>query len=124
MIKAPWTLNQVAGLNDYQRNGYTHPFTCGAEDRSDRGHTEAAKRRGDRDSGLLEATLAGWICPACDYTQDWAHAFMFKGRGRNPLDGLGFPPTTADTASKTGASRASEGREQASPNTTPQGEES
>ena len=23
----------------------------------------------------LVATVNGWICPTCDYTQDWAHAF-------------------------------------------------
>lgn len=23
----------------------------------------------------LVATLDGWICPTCDYTQNWAHAF-------------------------------------------------
>lgn len=24
---------------------------------------------------VLVATVNGWICPTCDYTQNWAHAF-------------------------------------------------
>jgi hypothetical protein len=24
----------------------------------------------------LIATEGGWICPVCDYTQNWAHNFM------------------------------------------------
>jgi hypothetical protein len=28
--------------------------------------------------GVLVATPECWVCPYCDYTQDWAHEFMAK----------------------------------------------
>ena len=65
-IVAPWTRQQVDALNDYQAAGWMHPFTCGhCRDTlgTDRGHNE---RR-------LVATVEGWRCPTCTYTQDWAH---------------------------------------------------
>ncbi|MFE7972981.1 hypothetical protein [Streptomyces shenzhenensis] len=64
-IRPPWTSEQVAALNEFQRRGGMHPFTCGAEHAPGR-------------SPILDATHSGWICPdpACHYTQDWAHAFM------------------------------------------------
>lgn len=46
-----------------------HPFTCGNRD----DHPEIAG-----DKGVLVPTTRGWICPICDYTQDWAHDFMFR----------------------------------------------
>ncbi len=63
LIHAPWSPVQVAALNRVQRSGRMHPFTCGA-------------------SHPLHVTLIaetdGWHCPdeACDYRQNWAHAFM------------------------------------------------
>ncbi|MFJ6729425.1 hypothetical protein ACIQPQ_31435 [Streptomyces sp. NPDC091281] len=64
MIRAPFTSEQVTVLNLFQERGDMHPFTCGS-DRHDQ-------------SPPLDATHSGWICPdpACEYTQDWAHAFM------------------------------------------------
>jgi len=60
MIYAPFTTEQVKSLNDFQQSGYFHPFTCGNENcRAD-----------------LIATEFGWVCPACEYTQKWAHEFM------------------------------------------------
>lgn len=64
MTTALWTYEQVANLNAYQRAGVMHPFTCGNE------------HDGERD---LVATVRGWICTCCDYTQDWAHDFMLDG---------------------------------------------
>lgn len=46
-----------------------HPYTCA--NRGD--HPEIA---GDR--GILVPTIRGWICPFCDYTQDWAHKSMME----------------------------------------------
>ena len=66
MIKSPFTPEQVKKLNEYQEGGWMHPFTCGGCSNRD---------------GLI-ATEAGWICPDCDYTQDWAHEFMLEP---NPL---------------------------------------
>jgi hypothetical protein len=62
-IKAPWTADDVEGLNIYQRLGLMHPYTCGS------------KRQGDThtDGGILVATPEGWKCPYCKYRQDWAH---------------------------------------------------
>lgn len=74
----PWSAEQVAALNNFQRNGNFHPFTCGG-DRSDEAHVAYAKEHGDHDYGLLVAKTDGWHCPVCDYRQKWAHSFMFGG---------------------------------------------
>lgn len=63
MIRAPWTDEQVAALNRFQGYGFVHPFTC-------QNHHD-----GDRS---LVATRDGWVCPHCDYTQDWAHEQMLS----------------------------------------------
>lgn len=57
--ETPWSVEQVAALNRYQSAGWMHPFTCPS------GH------------GALLATSTGWTCSGCDYTQQWAHDFMF-----------------------------------------------
>jgi hypothetical protein len=64
-LQAPWTPEQVAALNVFQRSGRFHPYTCG-------------RRSEHAGEGVLLATTAGWVCPAesCDYKQDWASAFM------------------------------------------------
>ncbi|MCP9209524.1 hypothetical protein [Streptomyces cucumeris] len=64
-IYAPWSTEEVGTLNRFQREGGMHPFTCGA------------LHGGDQSPALL-ATPLGWVCPvlACEYTQDWVHAFM------------------------------------------------
>lgn len=63
-IHAPWTSEQVACLEQFQIVGNMHPFTCGAD-------RHALPPR-------LVPSHSGWYCPDpnCDYTQDWAHAFM------------------------------------------------
>jgi ribosomal protein S27AE len=58
-IKAPFTEDQVASLNAYQKSEFVHPFTCVCGD-----HIP------------LVATKDGWICNKCAYTQKWAHDFM------------------------------------------------
>lgn len=62
----------VAQLAKYQLAGRFHPFTC-----PNRGDGKHANAYGD--IGALVATTRGWICPFCDYTQDWAHDFMRQG---------------------------------------------
>ena len=67
-IRAPWTQEQVDRLNEYQRAGAFHPFTCPRE------HSCSERLYGAVE---LVATVDGWVCPKdCDYTQDWAHAMM------------------------------------------------
>lgn len=67
-LKAPWTPKQVIALNDYQQSDEGHPFTCANRGP---GHAPTNSYR-----DVLVATVNGWICPFCDYTQDWAHPFM------------------------------------------------
>lgn len=64
LIRAPWTSEQVAALEQFQTVSNMHPFTCGADH-----HTLAPR---------LIPSHSGWYCPDpdCDYQQDWAHAFM------------------------------------------------
>lgn len=68
--RAPWTTEQVAALNRWQA-GPMHPFTC--FNWGDGSHRWAT------DLGVLVATEQGWVCPDCNYTQDWAHEFMLDG---------------------------------------------
>lgn len=66
IVRTPWTPAQVSRLNRWQTSGIFHPFTCG-------------KRDGHEGEGILTATINGWVCQECDYTQDWAHDFMANG---------------------------------------------
>jgi hypothetical protein len=68
-IKAPWTPETVKALNDFQHSGEWHPFTCGGSNR-DKSHLDG--------EGVLAATEYGWVCPYCDYEQDWAYLFMTR----------------------------------------------
>ena len=60
-IYAPFNEDQVDALNKFQSLGYIHPFTC------------PNNHGGER---ILEARESGWVCPDCNYTQNWAHDFM------------------------------------------------
>ena len=82
-IRAPWTPEQVAALNAFQRRGGMHPFTCGGD------HAPG--------SPSLVAYSDGWRCPqpygeACDYRQDWAHAFMAHPAAVSAVP-VAVPPT-------------------------------
>jgi len=68
IINAPFTIEQVERLNYFQRANIFHPYTCGSGNRTDANHLDS--------EGLLVATTAGWICPYCDYKQNWCSAFM------------------------------------------------
>lgn len=59
-VSAPFTDDQVASLNVYQADRVAHPFTCGGAECRE----------------VLRATPRGWVCPGCDYRQEWAHSFM------------------------------------------------
>ena len=68
-VAKPFTPDMVAELEKHQRERQYHPFTCA--NRGDGKHGDI-----DGDTGILVPTVRGWICRYCDYTQDWAHAFM------------------------------------------------
>lgn len=54
-----WTEDQVNSLNEFQRNGPFHPFTCTCG------------------NSTLVATRKGWVCPLdCGYKQFDAHGWM------------------------------------------------
>jgi hypothetical protein len=61
-VFAPFTNQQVELLNQFQGSGKFHSFTCGS----------------DNCRSILIATTNGWICPNCDYKQNWCHSFMVK----------------------------------------------
>jgi hypothetical protein len=69
---APFTPEQVASLNGYQSSGVFHEFTCGGD-----GCPAADEQP------VLVAAEGGWHCPACSYTQDWAHEMMADGSWRD-----------------------------------------
>jgi hypothetical protein len=75
-IRAPFTRAQVEALNNWQRCGWAHPFTC--VDRGDRAHRAYAPQAGRTEVGVLIATRIGWVCPVCGHRQDWAHEFMLR----------------------------------------------
>lgn len=96
-IKAPFTKDQVDKLNEYQKQGMFHPFTCKNDGNDAHIKYEFEKEHKGEDyneylikekaNGInfpemrfnqtnLIATENGWICPVCNYEQNWAHKFM------------------------------------------------
>jgi hypothetical protein len=67
-IFAPFTDEQVAALNCYQKYGDFHPFTCCSH--------EGCQRATREDRGILIASNEGWKCPCGKWEQTWAHSFM------------------------------------------------
>lgn len=61
--------DEVVNLAKAQTARMFHPFTCA--NRNDGNH-----RNVFGDTGALVPTVRGWICPFCDYTQNWAHGIM------------------------------------------------
>jgi hypothetical protein len=69
--EAPWDGAQVDNLNDFQwMNIEFPPYTC------DRCNGE------DEDRALV-ATTDGWVCPGCNYTQNWASEYAANGSWRH-----------------------------------------
>jgi hypothetical protein len=84
-VRAPWTDDQAASLNAFQRSGMLHPFTCAAE--------------GCRE--VLAASPSWWACPeaGCGYVQDWAHPGMADWSwqaGWDPPEGAPGDPVRAE----------------------------
>ncbi len=72
MAENVFTPDEVFSLNGYQQSGSGHPFTCGGGHRTEQPDGE----------GILVATVRGWVCPYCDYQQDWARPWMKDGSWR------------------------------------------
>jgi len=101
LLRAPWAPQVVAALNRYQHAQVFIPYTCGGQ-RGDGAHAAHARAYG-QDMGLLQATPDGWVCPVCDYRQDWAHVWsaadMSKMVSLPLIDGLSRPePSTCSPA--------------------------
>jgi hypothetical protein len=76
-----WTEAEVNSLNNFQKCGIFHEFTCGTKEKHSKG-----------DSDTLVATPHGWVCPSCDYTQKWAHGFMIDGSWLESAEAHPFSP--------------------------------
>lgn len=72
-LEAPFSQPIAHALNQSQvgvgKGMVIHPFTC-----ANRGDGHHGEEGGD--TGVLIATLTGWVCPHCDYIQNWAHPVM------------------------------------------------
>lgn len=72
---APWTDDEVASLNAYQKAGFIHPFT-------------GYQRQPDGSETILIATREGWVeHEGGRIVQTWAHDFMANWAWKkwNPL---------------------------------------
>lgn len=82
-IKAPFTKEQVKKLNEYQKQGKFHQFTCCSPEEI----PECLRAMKEVDGKIIEGTSngiliareEGWICPCGKYKQNWAHSFMVGG---------------------------------------------
>lgn len=88
-IKPPWPKDVVDKLNQQQKSGEFHPYTCGnCRDKLGIYYARNKVTGEERHIGLLGkpvgdeevvihdrelvATENGWICPTCDYKQGWS----------------------------------------------------
>ncbi len=63
-IRAPFTVDEVMALLEYQTDDKDHPYTCPNKDKD---HNVG------EGGGILMPSVRGWICLFCDYTQNLAH---------------------------------------------------
>lgn len=76
-IIAPWSVEQVKALNEFQANPFHHPYTCPYA--GDEVHHPE-----DCGECLLVATVDGWTC-TCGYTQKWAWNYSAGGVQEQPM---------------------------------------
>lgn len=71
------TQDQINSFNEFQRAGWTHPFTCGTKE----------KHECKVDEDVLVARENGLSCPSCDFTQIWCHDWMldWSWKALNPF---------------------------------------
>ncbi len=65
-IFAPFSIQQLKGLQDWQDCDWVHPFTCCS-------HVP------------MKVKTEGFICSECNNIQTWAFDFMSDGAPPNPL---------------------------------------
>lgn len=66
ITRAPFSQTTVRHLMVLQNRHDIHPYTC-----ANRGNGKHEKIGGQ--TGILVPTADGWVCPDCNYTQDWCH---------------------------------------------------
>ena len=69
-MEAPFTQEQIDKLNEYQKSGRFHPYTC--DRKSPNCETKLIPKDYSKD-GILIAMEDSWICPCGEYKQNWAH---------------------------------------------------
>jgi len=69
-IHAPFTAEQVESLNEFQKNGVSHPFTCTC-------------------GNVMHAEERGWKCADHGYVQFWAHEFAANGSWKKVSESKG-----------------------------------
>lgn len=81
-ISAPFTDDEVRKINEWQRQGKFHPFTCCSPDDIEECSRKGKEVNGEyiegSTSGILVATNDGMICPCGKYTQDWVYSYMLS----------------------------------------------
>ena len=79
-ISPPYIEEQVKRMNEFQKSGKLHPFTCdGRPFIPDKysAHMERSRVICPNE-GILEATKDGWVCRCGMYFQDWAYKIMVE----------------------------------------------
>jgi hypothetical protein len=77
-IHTPFTEDQIASLNAYQKCRAHHPYTCGTDGCHDPVRPGAS---------VLRATREGWVCDVCGkWHQNWAHGFSADWEWKKTLD--------------------------------------
>jgi hypothetical protein len=67
MTDVIWSDEQVAKLNERQKRGDLHPYTCPGN------HTVCMNQR------ELIATPQGWVCACGEYKQNWLAEMGLRG---------------------------------------------
>lgn len=70
---APYTPEEIISLNEFQNSGVYPSFTC---------------HNSHEGNNILVATCEGWVCPTCDYKQDWCHNFMADGSWKKSIEAI------------------------------------
>lgn len=68
----PWTDEECAAFNESQQRADRHPLTCGNDSRH----------------AVLIAVPKGYMCPDCDYRQNWNHDDARQAMTDDDLDAL------------------------------------